>query len=354
MGIDGDSEEDRAMGLNDRESHQRTGSRQDHYRSSSRGHLPDQTGTRGDRHSGHAATATDQATWNDALIYPGATHSRFSHSLGALRAAQDLLDAAVTQRFGPDYEHDLFEEWESAGSFDVNLARATVLIRLGAVTHDMCHVPYGHSVEDELKFLLPHDKNVERFEALWKEMVEALPEGEMQEALRGDLGAALRPLILSKEHDQYILTERESPYPFAADIVGNTICADLLDYLRRDHLYTGLPLALGRRFVDGFYVARTDRPYYGRHMVVRVARGGRIRHDVITELFKYLRYRYELSERALNHHAKVSGDAMVAKMLEMWRDQLFIKSALSDIADLDLDKTSVSIVESKANRAHRR
>src|SRR5437870_757296 len=45
------------------------------------------------------------------LVYPGATHSRFSHSLGALRAAQDLLDAVVDQRYGPRPSRDIFQEW---------------------------------------------------------------------------------------------------------------------------------------------------------------------------------------------------------------------------------------------------
>ena len=39
---------------------------------------------------------------------------------------------------------------------------------------------------------------------------------------------------------------------------------------------------------------------------------------------KYLRYRYELSERALAHHAKLSADAMIGKLLEMWSDWLFV------------------------------
>src|SRR5579864_7416993 len=47
------------------------------------------------------------------LVYPGATHSRFSHVLGALRVAQDLLDAVVDQRHGPSPAADLFGEWEA-------------------------------------------------------------------------------------------------------------------------------------------------------------------------------------------------------------------------------------------------
>jgi len=40
------------------------------------------------------------------LVYPGATHTRFSHALGALRVVQDLLDIILEQRNGrdPDYK----------------------------------------------------------------------------------------------------------------------------------------------------------------------------------------------------------------------------------------------------------
>src|SRR4051812_29882706 len=34
------------------------------------------------------------------LVYPAALHNRFSHSLGALRVVQDLLDRALEQRYG--------------------------------------------------------------------------------------------------------------------------------------------------------------------------------------------------------------------------------------------------------------
>src|SRR5438105_11349308 len=47
------------------------------------------------------------------LVYPGASHSRLSHSLGALRTAQDLLDSVTDQRNGPDSVPDIFAEWAS-------------------------------------------------------------------------------------------------------------------------------------------------------------------------------------------------------------------------------------------------
>ena len=134
-----------------------------------------------------------------------------------------------------------------------------------------------------------------------------------------ELYKPLRSIILSKEE---VDSSDLAGYELARDIVGNTICADLIDYLSRDHRFSGLPAMLGRRFIDGFYVTPSSEPHYARRMAIKLKRGARLRADVVSELFKYLRYRYELSERVLVHHAKLAADAMVGKALEMWRDSM--------------------------------
>lgn len=297
------------------------------------------------------------------LVYPAALHNRFCHSLGALRVVQDLLDRALEQRYSNRPVPDLFEQWErgralppddaasdEAGGadalapgeiherFERAISEATVLARLGALLHDLCHVPFGHSIEDDLKILDPHDENVVRFGELWDEIDEALrrrlsAEGRVQryrqlEPLRpgGVLYRNLRPLVLSKEKDPADKSGARNiepvdviKYPFVADMVGNTICADLLDYLQRDHRFTGLPMSLGERFMSAFYVTPAGRGgLYRERMALLIHRQGRPRSDVVTEILKHLRYRYELQERVLVHPAKLSADAMVGKMIELF------------------------------------
>lgn len=276
------------------------------------------------------------------LVYPGATHSRFSHALGALRAAQDLLDAVADNRTAPRHTPDLLDEWDRSGALadgtsvlEARVAEATVLARLGALLHDLCHVPLGHTIEDDLKVLVVHDGNEPRFTKLWGRIEEStrlviergksrFPEATL--TLRDELSL----LILSKLKPNGAV----SNYPFVGDIVGNTICADLMDYLRRDHWFTGLPIALGHRFVNDFYVMDSHHKHFPKRMVVRIARDGHLRADVVTELVKYLRYRYELTERVLTHHAKVAADAMISKLLEMWSDSIWISAAASQFPDV--------------------
>src|SRR5262245_19195903 len=71
------------------------------------------------------------------LVYPAATHTRFSHALGALRAAQDLLDAVWDQRSRPKAAKGQLDIWKDNGDLAYHFARATVLARLGGLLHDL-------------------------------------------------------------------------------------------------------------------------------------------------------------------------------------------------------------------------
>jgi hypothetical protein len=76
-------------------------------------------------------------------------------------------------------------------------------------------------------------------------------------------------------------------------------------------------------------------------MAMRIERRGHERTDVVTELLKALRYRYELSERVLVHHAKLAADVMVGKCFEYLLDAFWRESAMARATEagreLDLD-----------------
>jgi HD superfamily phosphohydrolase len=262
------------------------------------------------------------------LVYPGAVHTRFSHSLGALRVVQHLLDQVQNQGQGLHATEDLLADW-GTGS-EARWAEATVLARLGGLLHDLCHLPAGHTLEDDLGLLVPHDENDGRFSALWQELSESVVDGlriksgsaaaeAVEETLlnaSGSLQEQLRGLIISK--GDRVLSVKKMKYPFCADLVGNTICADLLDYLARDHLYTGLPHSLGNRFTSAFFIVGTDRGPYSERLALNIMRSDHERTDIVSELLKALRYRYELTERVLVHQAKLAADAMLGEAIERW------------------------------------
>jgi HD superfamily phosphohydrolase len=297
------------------------------------------------------------------LIYPSATHTRFAHSLGALKVVQDLLRNVLTQSGGLHPVPDLLDQWKAISTAYVaqQSAEAVVLGRLGALLHDLCHVPFGHSVEDDLRVLVSHDENGQRFEVLWSAVLEELPQ-QVKRHLPADLKARdraaalkslshleptaplyrqLRPMIVGK--DEHAMKQRDEglAYPFVDDLVGNTICADLLDYLLRDHRNTGLPASLGTRFTSAFFVVPEGRGPFSRRAALSLTRDGHERTDVVSELLKALRYRYELSERVLYHHGKLVADAMIGRALDCWSKAVWLEEAAEPIAGLDQAETLV-------------
>ncbi|VVB98338.1 Deoxyguanosinetriphosphate triphosphohydrolase-like protein [uncultured archaeon] len=126
------------------------------------------------------------------LVYPGANHTRFEHSLGTLHLA-----SGICRRLGLEEE----------------LARK---VRLHALLHDLGHVAFSHEAERvTAKYLGTHEK-------LGKEKI-----------MKGEVGDIISSAFSKKE----IADFASSPH---AQIISSDIGADRMDYLKRDAYYTGV------------------------------------------------------------------------------------------------------------------
>ncbi len=219
-----------------------------------------------------------------AFVYPGAVHTRFEHSIGTLHVCDRLLDAC-----------NKTASRDPAGCHTVTAEERRVL-RAAALLHDVTHIPYGHNIEDQTGLLPRHDLP-ERFELV-------LGDTELGRELDRQ---GLREDVLA------VLTGRGRAVPsFWRQVVSDTIDADLLDYLRRDALYTGLELRYDRRVVDYFRVDRASG-----QMFVDCEKNGMLREDIVSELLRVLECRYHFSERVYYHHAKVAAGALLSRMVEL-------------------------------------
>src|SRR5947199_6361066 len=135
------------------------------------------------------------------LVFPSAVHTRFEHSLGTSWMAHRILESVRRNQ-----------------SVSVDDER---LIRVSALLHDITHIPFGHTLEDERRVLPRHDKDEERVEYFLRQ------------------SAAGRILKREGLQDAVIATIKGAD-SLASDIVGGAISADLLDYLRRDTYFCGL------------------------------------------------------------------------------------------------------------------
>ena len=84
------------------------------------------------------------------MVFPGATHTRFEHHRGCSRGKDDRRSREQELQ---ECQKRLSIQWKMCGIDNP----ATRFIRLGALLHDVGHLPFGHTLEDELNHLRSHD-----------------------------------------------------------------------------------------------------------------------------------------------------------------------------------------------------
>jgi len=139
------------------------------------------------------------------FVYPGATHSRFAHSIGVFHTARML--AEVIKRVRGDAD-------------DPRRARTAIA---AALVHDLGHGPFSHAFEDVLQNL-----------GLGKHEVRSVKLIEQTE-VRDELDKFVPNF---SRHVAEIINNKV-PEDIYAAIVSSQFDADRLDYMRRDRFMTG-------------------------------------------------------------------------------------------------------------------
>jgi hypothetical protein len=236
------------------------------------------------------------------LVYPTALHTRFDHSLGTLHTAARMVQAIRdnTQGGAPE-ERDIAHD---------HLA----LIRIYALVHDITHIPFSHTVEDELKLLVRHDENEERIQRFLG------ADSEIGKIISQKFGNGFLEKLLQIYRWEGIPAHRRFPAEevFIYDLVSGTVCADLLDYLQRDNHFCNLGVPLEYHFIKFLYLRRDEDQQ--RRVFVRLwkddASGGRPRRDTLTDLCRLLDTRYLIAERVYFHHAKIAAGVMLGRAIQ--------------------------------------
>lgn len=142
------------------------------------------------------------------LVYPGATHSRFAHSLGVFHTARLLMDI-VEKHLGT-------ARWKP---HQAQHALAAALV------HDVGHGPFSHAFEAVGKRMnLPladHERISDRL----------IRDGEISHVLDAQLGNGFATNVAD--------VIKKGPGSIYSAVVSSQFDADRLDYMRRDRLMTG-------------------------------------------------------------------------------------------------------------------
>ena len=204
------------------------------------------------------------------LVYPGATHTRFEHALGAYYLARLTLS-----------QLDERGELEGVSVEDRAIAQAAALL------HDVGHYPFSHALE-EIGAL--HHEEVAR---------PLILSGPVADILCATLGRDAPARILA-----LIRGTSESPLQ---GLISGSLDLDKLDYLRRDAFMCGVPY--GEIDVDRLLNSLTIVPSDGGTEIGIVEKG-------LSALESLLFARYQMYRNVYWHHAVRSATAMYKRLVE--------------------------------------
>ena len=165
------------------------------------------------------------------LVYPGATNTRFEHSLGVMHIASQMYDQLI-RTYSQALEESFSLYWKQ-------------IVRFAGLCHDLGHLPFSHTAESRLLGKEGHEswtlKVIESdfLAPLWQRLAAQYPNQSVKEDVaKVALGEAkltqLRPGTLFSSWER-LLSEV---------ITGDFFGADRIDYLLRDSKATGISYGL--------------------------------------------------------------------------------------------------------------
>jgi HD superfamily phosphohydrolase len=215
------------------------------------------------------------------LVFAGAEHTRLAHAIGCVHRVEQILRS--------------IEDIEGITADP----ETRLIARLYALIHDVPHVAYGHTIEDELGLFERHDQNLARIDRLLLSGASEL--GTTLE--RDEIGIAVRSLFSSDA----TIHQRSS----VIELVTGSTGADVLDYIDRDAFYCGLDeridSAIFRQFrFEGSEEQRLFSLIHGKY-------GIRLDREHAVE--SVLNVRYAMYMKVYTHNRKAAASALLGKSL---------------------------------------
>ncbi|MCL4552879.1 MAG: HD domain-containing protein [Candidatus Marsarchaeota archaeon] len=231
-----------------------------------------------------------QLGWTD-MVYPGASHTRFEHSLGVMHNATRMYKRIVNARS---------EFLESVFSYNKSgLDRDKVLVRIAALLHDVGHAPFSHAAEE---LMLENPNTGRRYKH--EDYSSAAIVRFMGDVIENHPWNTRNYGITAKEVADFLAGDsRHARRLFWRELISSQLDADRADYLLRDSHHIGV--AYGHfdldRVIHTLSVAvdpETEAPKIGVESGGKHAAEGLIlaRYMMFTQVY------FQHTRRAYDHH----------------------------------------------------
>lgn len=177
------------------------------------------------------------------LVYPGATHTRFEHSLGVMTLATQMFDK-ICKSVRPDVFHFVPRK----GSSDYLYWRR--VLRMAALCHDLGHLPFSHAAEADLLDVHGHEgwtlKIIDspHLKPVWDKLRTA--PAYLQDLIERDIVMDIKKIAVGEKRWRAMHEEPLTPWEKIVSqiITGDFFGADRIDYLVRDAKSTGVGYGL--------------------------------------------------------------------------------------------------------------
>ena len=265
------------------------------------------------------------------LIYPGATHRRFEHSLGVMELAGKVYDI-VTEPDNIAHE-SVRKVVPKHKSYDYEYWRR--VLRMAALCHDLGHLPFSHGAEDLLPEGWDHERLTieivlsDELKPIWKE-IKIQPEDVAKIAV-----GPKKYKDAAFDDWQAILSEI---------IVGDAFGVDRMDYLLRDSIHAGV--AYGKfdhyRLIDTLRILPREESD-SLEPALGVEEGG------IHSAEALLMARYFMYTQLYFHPVRRIYDIHLKDFLKLWLSNGVFSTEVEDHLMITDNEVTASILEAAQN-----
>ena len=176
------------------------------------------------------------------LVYPGATNSRFEHSLGVME-----LSTQIYTRLCKTVRPEIFNFVPQKGSYEYLYWKK--ILRLAALCHDLGHLPFSHVAEQDVLSGKTHEYlTVEIIRCKYlRKLWEKLEKRSLFKSLKRNIEEDIIKIAIGEKKLKKICPEiKFSPWEkiISSIITCDFFGADRIDYLLRDAKCTGIAYGL--------------------------------------------------------------------------------------------------------------